>query len=524
MATSLAVTLGALVTAACGSTVAGTSSGAALSGVAPGAAALGGSSTTTGLVGSDSPAQASGPAATGVNAAAAGSTGTAAADATGGAIAGDSTGAAAQRVTASGSAPGVTATTIKVGVPYTANGEAANAALGASAITRGDEKGYMTAVIDDINERGGVAGRKLSPVYFAYDAQSADSKDAQDQAACAALTQDNHVFVSFAGGLTENFDACLAKAGVAKLSSGRLINEDAAYFRKYATSFNLSVPSQDRMMADQVATLKKLNYFTGWNPSTGQAGPNPVKVGILSVDTPKWARPLRSVLLPRLSAIGHAVDSANVVEVYNPSSTADTGKTASDLQNATLKFQSNGVTHVLVLDANGSLTLLWAPNAKNQRYFPRLGVNSATGAQALKDAGIMGNDQLNGAMGLGWFPSLDLPAAETTKYATAQTNRCLELIKKKTGQTFTSTNAASLALTKCDMGWFFELAGRSVGGALNLQSITSAIEAVGDAYRPALTPSVRISAGRHDGIVQGYEITWDTGCTCAKYVGKHRIA
>jgi hypothetical protein len=407
-------------------------------------------------------------------------------------------------------------------VPYTANGEAANAALGASAITRGDEKAYMQAVIDDVNKRGGVAGKKLAPVFFAYDAQSADSRDAQDQAACSAFTEDNHVFATFGGGLTENFDACLKKAGVLKISSGRLIAEDVSYLKRYPTVFNLSVPSQDRMMADQVTTLSRLKYFTGWNASTGQPGPAPVKLGIISIDTPRWAVPLRKVLLPKLAAAGHAVDAANVVEVYNPQTQAETGRTASDLQNATLKFQSNGVTHVVLLDANASLTLLWAPNAKNQRYFPRLAINSGTGAQALKDTGILGNDQLNGAMGLGWFPSIDLPAAETARYATAQTKRCLELIKSKTGQSFSSTNAASLALTKCDMGWFFEQVGRGLG-SVTLQSVTQAIEAVGSAYRPALVPASYLSRAQHDAITQGYDLMWNTACTCAKYVGQHRI-
>src|SRR4051812_3012953 len=234
-ATSVAVTLAALVTAACGSTVAGTRTasgvaGAALGGAAPGAA-QGGSSTASGLGGSGAASQSGATVTTGGAASQAGSVGGPGVPSRGGAVSGGSTGAVqAGGGSASAVAPGVTATTIKVGVTYTANGEAANAALGASAITRGDEKGYMKAVIDDINERGGIAGRKLVPVYFAYDAQSAESKDAQDQAACAALTQDNHVFVAFGGGLTENFDACLQKAGVVKLGSGRLINEDAAYF------------------------------------------------------------------------------------------------------------------------------------------------------------------------------------------------------------------------------------------------------------------------------------------------------
>lgn len=442
-----------------------------------------------------------------------------------GSAAADTVGGPARGATgvSTGVGPGVTRTTINVGVPYTSNGDAANAALGAAAITRGNEKDDMRAVIEDINANGGVAGRRLVPVYYAYDAQSADSRDSQDQAACETFTRDNKVFAVFGGGLGENFDACMQKAGVLKLSSGRLIDEDRAYFRKYPTLFNLSVPSQDRMMADQVDTLRRLGYFTGWNPAAGEPGPNPVKIGVLSIDTPTWSRPLRSVLLPALKSIGFAVDPANVYEVYNPQSDAEISRTTTDIQNATLKFQSNGVTHVIMLDANASLTLLFAPGAKNQRYYPRLGMNSATGAQALKDAGVIGNDQLNGAVGLGWFPSLDVPAAETKKYATAETRRCLQVMKERTGQSFDSTNAASLALTKCDMGYFFDQVATGAGPRLNLQQVVASIEAVGGSYKPALVPASFVSSAQHDAITQGYDMRWNTACSCTRYAGQHRI-
>jgi ABC-type branched-subunit amino acid transport system substrate-binding protein len=115
--------------------------------------------------------------------------------------------------------PGVTAKEIFIGIAYTANGDQANAAIGA-AISRGDERKNAQAVIDQINERGGVAGRKLKPVFYAYDAQSTETSASQDQGACAAFTEDNKVFAVASGGLTETFNGCMQKAGVLRSRPG----------------------------------------------------------------------------------------------------------------------------------------------------------------------------------------------------------------------------------------------------------------------------------------------------------------
>src|SRR5213078_4705671 len=89
---------------------------------------------------------------------------------------------------------GVTATTVTVGVAYQANLDAANRALGGDKITSGNQVDEAKILVQDINNHGGLAGRRLIPEFFAYDAQSAQPYDAQDQAACAHFTQDVKVF------------------------------------------------------------------------------------------------------------------------------------------------------------------------------------------------------------------------------------------------------------------------------------------------------------------------------------------
>jgi ABC-type branched-subunit amino acid transport system substrate-binding protein len=412
---------------------------------------------------------------------------------------------------------------IEVGVPYTANGEQANAALGAAAITRGNEKADAQAVIEEINAKGGINGRRLRPVYFAYDATSSDTAANQDQAACSHFTEDNHIAVSMGTGLTPVMYECLARAGVLMLSSGSIIDADNATLRRYPYFFQLGTMSQERMMADQVNTLKRLRYFGGWDTVRGQASATPAKVGILTYDVPTWQRPLSSTMLPALARAGYPVDSENVYAVYQPANTSEVSRTAADVNNATLRFRQNGVTHVIVLDASALLTLLFAQSARQQNYRPRIGMNSATGAQALKDAGAVDNSFFNGAVGLGWLPIIDLRASEGEKYATAATRSCLDIMKRRTGQTFTSTNAAGLALSKCDMGFLMATALRNAGSNPTLDRAQNAIEAIGGGYQSPFIPSTFFSPTRHDAADLGFDMKWDTGCSCTRYVGKHRV-
>jgi len=113
------------------------------------------------------------------------------------------------------SGPGVTATRIYIGLVYSTNADAVNKAAGANGISTGDTQADAKAVIDDINKHGGVAGRKLVPIWYAFDSTSTQPIDSQWSAACAHFTQDNHVFAAFDMG-TAVYRKCLHDAGVAQ--------------------------------------------------------------------------------------------------------------------------------------------------------------------------------------------------------------------------------------------------------------------------------------------------------------------
>ena len=85
-------------------------------------------------------------------------------------------------------APGVTDEAVKIGIVYPdfkALGDAVK-------INHGDYEAAYTAVINDINERGGIHGRKIEPVFAPVNPASSTSTDET----CTKLTQDDPVFLA----------------------------------------------------------------------------------------------------------------------------------------------------------------------------------------------------------------------------------------------------------------------------------------------------------------------------------------
>src|SRR5829696_3030751 len=82
-------------------------------------------------------------------------------------------------------APGVTADTIKIGVTYVDL-----KAVTSITTNHGDYQATYQALIDDLNERGGINGRKLQAVYAPINPTVSQPAEA----ACLRLTQDEKVF------------------------------------------------------------------------------------------------------------------------------------------------------------------------------------------------------------------------------------------------------------------------------------------------------------------------------------------
>jgi hypothetical protein len=90
--------------------------------------------------------------------------------------------------TATGPSPGVTADSIKVGVTYVDVKSLVKSGLN---YNLGDHKAVYQALFADINDHGGINGRKVEPVFAPIDPTST----APAEAKCLQLTEDDDVFV-----------------------------------------------------------------------------------------------------------------------------------------------------------------------------------------------------------------------------------------------------------------------------------------------------------------------------------------
>lgn len=412
--------------------------------------------------------------------------------------------------------PGVTDKEIHVGVPYAVNGGAANAAIGASGIDQGDEKRNTQVVVDDINKNGGVAGRKLVPEYYELDATSADTIDNQYQAACESLTQDRKIFVLM-GGDNENFLRCLNNAKVIALNENLTIS-DGARFKRYPYYFEITALNVDRIAANEIPALQAQNYFTGWNTATGTPGPAKPKVGILTFDMPGFNHAVDQVMVPALAKIGLKPDSADVIRAPDAQRVSDVSADAAVVSNAVLKFRSDGVTHVLVLEKGGTLSLLFGNQAESQGYRPRYGANTQTGQQALLDSGAYPKSQLNGTVGIGWSPSIDITPAENPDngpYSNDSRRRCLALYKAA-GVTYDNANAAAVSLGTCNQFWFFRDVMKNAV-AVNRDAFLAAANKMGTSFQSTGGMVTRIDPNHHDGMGAIYYWQYKPECSCMRY-------
>jgi hypothetical protein len=408
------------------------------------------------------------------------------------------------------SAPGVTATTIAVGIPYAVNSEGAHAAFGANGVSGGNERAQYEAVVKDINDHGGILGRKVVPVWHPVDASSTQTYDQKYAAACADFTEDHKVFAALAPA-TDNFLACTGKAGVRTIWGDLAEIADDELMRRFPLHTTVGAPTLDRLAAIEAQVLVAQGYFKG-----------NAKVGVVSYDSPRYAGVMRKVFLPALARAGIKVDPANVAYAHKPNGYGEYGQTSSDASSAVLRLNGNGVDHVVIFDSAGLLTTFFMTNARSQRYFPRYGLNSMNGVQALIDTGALQSGDVHGAVGTGWVPLLDIPYntnPPSSPYSNKSRVHCTDLMRK-TGHAPTSSNNENVQQTECDHLYFLKAVLTAAGGnAITRDSFERGLAALGGTYVSAVTFRTYFSPAQHTGVDAVRPFVFSEDCSCMRYVG-----
>lgn len=397
------------------------------------------------------------------------------------------------------SARGVTATTISIGLEYTKGADEARRSMGFEGVTSGDQKRQLDILVAHINKTGGMAGRKVVPVFHAYDAKSGSTSSEKEQAACSTFTEDHKVFaVISAINHTEVFLSCLTKVGVPYISAPGLTINDDDVFRRYPLHLELNAVS----LSEQGALFGKPLADTGYYDKGA-------KIGLLTFEQANFQRAVNGHLKPGLKRIGLSL--TDEVKLAYPQSTSDQGAMAAAINNAVLRFRQSGVTHVLITDVSALVTVLFATTASSQGYYPRCGWLSPNGGQAAANL-ISDKKSLEGAVELGWYPAIDLDAANQDIKAPGA-KRCADLFAAH-GYRPSDRNEETVLQLQCEI-FFFTQQATTRSAELTGQGFVSSLRAISSTVPPAST--YRIDLNRAPAGAGAYRVQrWVSACRCFK--------
>jgi hypothetical protein len=404
-------------------------------------------------------------------------------------------------VVAAVSGRGFTRTTVKLGYATADDSDTFVAGLGLEGLDDGDPKAQVRAVVDDINRRGGLAGRRIELVPHDYNSAqlNADPKTA-NQAACATWTQDEPVFaVILPAIVTDNLLECLHKAHTPLVSAGfEFPRRYAAVYQRYPGYFHIGAMVGERYDAISIDRLVKRGYFEKWDTFNGRAGGSaPVRIGVIVRNDEEGATQEKSVVR-ELAKHG--------LKPYSVDHCTSTINASSCTQNVELRYQTAGVTHVM-----GNSDIPFMSAAEAQHYRPRYFMVTALDlfAQNAPQA------QLNGAMSENYMPSEDVPEAKDPGPPSSATTYCLNLMRRN-GQTPSSRLAAFSMESACDAGFFVKAAIDSYG-SLSGVALQIGLESLGTRVKSAATWAARLGPDQHAAVYGLRDLLFNNSCRCFEY-------
>jgi ABC-type branched-subunit amino acid transport system substrate-binding protein len=414
----------------------------------------------------------------------------------------DATGEAATDAGATGSAGGASAKgPVEIGMVRTGVSNAA--AFGASLGNTVSEAEIYNALIAAMNDQGGLAGRRIRPVFADTDTASANW-DADFEAACAKFTQDNKVVavLGYVFNHSDNFEGCLAKRGIPHLSTTFNV-PDAAVLQQYPLLVALTTPRIERR------SLVKIDGGLATGVLTKAS-----KLGVLIDSCPGTKRAWTDVALPYLRSKGLTV--ASTAELGCAKGSGDAGAEAGRAGNVILQFRSEGVDTIFIAAVSeGPGVLVFANAAEAQGWHPKYVVSSLANAAVLESQIPAG--QAANLHGYGWLPSQDVaPTRWPAQPAPAE--RCIALVTSK-GIKLQAPADFAFAFNGCEGLFAYEAALKATGGRTDGPAVVSAIEGFGSGYTSVMNLDGRMTFGpeRHDGPSLARYFAWDGGCSCFTY-------
>jgi ABC-type branched-subunit amino acid transport system substrate-binding protein len=402
-------------------------------------------------------------------------------------------------VPVSRTAVGMTKDTINVGVVYYDTDDLP--ANGATGTEQGSGLLQQRVLAQWINARGGIAGRKIRLVEHKINV--ADNPATAAQAACTAFSQDNKVYAVL-GQSAAAYVPCLGRAGVITVAAGVDGGMQRSFDQFADTYYAPTSFETTSYIREQAGALHRAGWLT---PSA--------KIGVVAFDAPDFRVAYNESLVPAFTRYGAKVTDV----VWVPyTDLASYGNTLASIQSAALRFATDGITHVMFMDANGVGANYFMQNASTQGYYPRYGFSSSSSPGTL--ALNYGPEVLHGAVGMGWMPTWDL--AQNTTFNSA--GRLCEQIMSASGQAPRSDSDRELQGAHCSEFFFLrDVLARTAG--YDRPSFRATVESMADnPTSSAHGMTDGYGRGKHWGAKIYHDLAYVEACSCFRYGARRTVA
>ena len=359
------------------------------------------------------------------------------------------------------------------------------AAAGAGETKRHEQ--LVQPFVEEINEQGGINGRKVVVKITRYDPLSADSM----QAACVQQAEDHKVFSSIAqAGYYGDAEVCMATKKV-PLLTGNGSSAHTNYERE-----------KGWVRQTQQNKDRNIKNWIDWMVATGLLTPK-VKTGILDVDVPEDKQLVEAVVIPYLKSLGMQAPVRATLS-------ASIAQTPTEAQSAVLRFRGEGVQLVLPF-VSFLRMLIFANQADGSQYKPKYSV-SDFGLLSTDAMAGMPPSQWEGVTGITVFRTGIDPIGENP--STPQFKEC-EAVYNRFGQQLNPDDGVELAqmMHYCQHLALFADAARRAGVNPTRESYLSALGATGTwSHRVVLTERLTFRPDKYDGADLFAVVRWQSGC------------
>ncbi|MEX0875803.1 MAG: ABC transporter substrate-binding protein [Actinomycetota bacterium] len=350
------------------------------------------------------------------------------------------------------------------------------------------------ALVKWVNDHGGIAGRKVKPVWSHYDPNQ-ESLDEDLATRCAAFTQDSHVFVTIPFGIGWE---CYSKRRLVALDGIVAQFHQREYEKASAYMYSVYGMTTDRVARTVVQGLADAGFFKGG------------KIGLIYFDWPGW-----KAAVPDLEAAlkSRGLKLTDKVEIIRYGDAATLGQASSAAANAVLRFRSKQIDRVLFFDATFLGPGMFMQQAENQGYRPRYGMHSGFSLDAIINDPQPGLtppvSQLSGSMAVGW-----IPVGDVGKRAAVSDGRALCRSIMKSANVYANDEPIGMCETL-----FLLKAALERADEVSVAGLQRSIESLGDSYGPRIGWGTLFGPKRHAGGSAYRTLKFVDGCKCYEYVG-----